>query len=187
MSIETQAALAEEFVRGVVERFGLEATVSSTIDDEHIRVSVVGGNVGLLIGPRGSTIDALQELARTVVQRRSEDSGGRINVDVGGYRARRALALAQFARKVAREVLESGVAQALEPMNAADRKVVHDAVNELEGVATSSEGDDPGRYVVIRLAAGRASEADASSSGRTVTEIDASDEDDDASDGTAEA
>jgi len=177
MSIEAQAALAEEFVRGVVERFGLAATVSSTIDDEHIKVSVDGDGVGYLIGPRGATIDALQELTRTIVQRRSEDAGGRVNVDVGGYRARRAAALAQFAQKVATEVIESGVPQALEPMNPADRKVVHDAVHELDGVTTSSEGDEPRRYVVIRPAG---EEPATSASGSD--EADATDEDDEATD-----
>lgn len=158
MTIEAQAALAEEFVRGVVRCFGIDATVSSTIDEEHIRVSVDGDAVGYLIGHQGSTIDALQELTRTVVQRRSEEGGGRVNVDVGGYRARRAAALAQFAQKVAHEVIEAGEPQALEPMNAADRKVVHDAVNALDGVSTSSEGDDPHRYVVIHPTPGRARE-----------------------------
>lgn len=154
MSIEGQAALAEEFVRGVVAGFGISATVSSTLEDEHIKVSVEGDGVGYLIGPRGSTIDALQELTRTVVQRRGEDASSRVHVDVGGYRARRAAALAAFAQKVAREVLESGEAQSLEPMNPADRKVVHDAVHEVEGVITSSEGEEPRRYVVIRPAPG---------------------------------
>lgn len=154
MSIEGQAALAEEFVRGVVAGFGISATVSSTLEDEHIKVSVEGDGVGYLIGPRGSTIDALQELTRTVVQRRGEDASSRVHVDVGGYRARRAAALAAFAQKVAREVLESGEAQSLEPMNPADRKVVHDAVHEVAGVITSSEGEEPRRYVVIRPAPG---------------------------------
>lgn len=159
MSIEAQAALAEDFVRGVVRCFGIDATVSSRIEEEHIKVSVDGDAVGYLIGPRGSTIEALQELTRTVVQRRSEEGGGRVNVDVGGYRARRALALAQFAQKIAQEVVETGQPQALEPMNAADRKVVHDAVNALDGVSTTSEGDDPRRYVVIRPSSGEGAAA----------------------------
>ncbi|MGH9299843.1 MAG: RNA-binding cell elongation regulator Jag/EloR [Acidimicrobiales bacterium] len=150
MSIESQAELAEAFVRGVVERFGLEATTSSEIAEDIIRVNVDGEGLGLLVGPRGSTVDALQELTRTAVQRRSDEHGGRIMVDVGGYRSRRAAALQQFTKRVAAEVLESGEAQALDPMSASDRKVVHDTVNEIEGLATTSEGDDPRRYVVIR-------------------------------------
>ncbi|MHB8246542.1 MAG: RNA-binding cell elongation regulator Jag/EloR [Acidimicrobiales bacterium] len=149
MSIETQAELAEQFVRGVVERFGLDANTTSEIAEDTVRIDVTGENVGLLIGPRGATADALQELTRTAVQHRSDDHGVRIMVDVGGYRLRRATALRQFAGKVAAEVVATGEPQALDPMSAADRKVVHDAVNEIDGARTTSEGDDPRRYVVI--------------------------------------
>lgn len=149
MSIEAQAELAEKFVRGVVERFGLDATTTCETTEDTVRVNVEGENLGLLIGPRGATVDALQELTRTAVQRRGEDSHTRIVVDVGGYRLRRAEALQQFARRVAADVAESGESQALDPMSAADRKIVHDAVNELDGVRTTSEGEDPRRYVVI--------------------------------------
>ncbi len=149
MSIESQAELAEQFVKGVVERFGFDAELSRTIEDETVRIDVNGESLGLLIGPRGATVDALQELARTAVQRRGEDASVRLVVDVGGYRVRRAAALQQFARRVAREVAETGQPQALDPMSAADRKIVHDAVNEIGTVHTTSEGQDPRRYVVI--------------------------------------
>jgi spoIIIJ-associated protein len=156
MSIEAQAELAETFVRGVVDGFGMSATVESSIDDDVIQVRVLGDGLGLLVGPRGVTVDALQELTRTAVQHRSDEHAGRIHVDVAGYRARRAAALKDFARRVAEEVVTSGQAQALEPMNAVDRKAVHDAVGEVAGVATSSEGEDPRRYVVVRPAAASA-------------------------------
>lgn len=149
MSIEAQAELAERFVKGVVERFGLDASTTTEIDDETVRINVVGENLGLLIGPRGATADALQELTRTAVQHRSDEHGIRIVVDVGGYRLRRQAALQQFATRVAAEVLESGEPQALDPMNPPDRKVVHDAVNEIAGVRTTSEGEEPHRYVVV--------------------------------------
>jgi len=74
---------------------------------------------------------------------------GRVRIDIGGYRERRKEALARFATQVAADVAESGVAKALEPMHPADRKVVHDTVNEIEGVATTSEGEEPRRRVVI--------------------------------------
>lgn len=153
MSIEAQAEAAVEFVQGVVERFGLDATTTSEIDDDAVRIAVNGDGLGLLIGPRGATVDALQELTRTAVQRRGEDTHVRISVDVGGYRLRRAAALQQFAQRVAAEVIASGEAQALDAMSAADRKIVHDAINELDGVRTSSEGEEPRRYVVVHPAA----------------------------------
>jgi spoIIIJ-associated protein len=173
MSIEAQAELAETFVRGVVHGFGVDATVESSVEEDVIQVRVVGEGLGLLVGPRGVTVDALQELTRTAVQHRSDDHAGRIHVDVAGYRARRAAALQDFARRVAGEVVSSGQSQALEPMNAVDRKAVHDAVGEVAGAATSSEGEDPRRYVVIRPAAAAPQVA-------VSDEADETDEDDDA-------
>jgi spoIIIJ-associated protein len=91
----------------------------------------------------------LQDLTRTVVQRRFPSKTDRILVDVAGYRERRAAALQRFSTQVAEEVRSSGSERALEPMSPADRKVVHDTINEIEGVVTRSEGEDPARYVVI--------------------------------------
>ena len=151
--IEEQAETAETFTRGLIEAFGARATVESRIEDEEIiLVDVVGDNLGLLVGPRGATLSALEELVRTVVQRHTGGHGARINVDVGGYRAKRRQALAEFTRDLAQKVLESGREQALEPMAASDRKVVHDAVAEIDGVTTGSEGEEPRRRVVIRPA-----------------------------------
>jgi spoIIIJ-associated protein len=152
MSVEEQAAAAEAFVRGVVERFSLRATTVVDVQPEQVTVSVSGEDLGLLVGPRGSTLDALQELTRTVVQRRGEEHGTRVNVDVAGYRAKRAAALREFVTRLAAEVVETGEARALEPMTSPDRKIVHDAANLVEGVETTSEGTDPQRYVVIRPA-----------------------------------
>jgi spoIIIJ-associated protein len=152
MSVEQQAETVTSFVQGVVDRFGVTATTSARIEDNYIFVEVNGEDLGLLIGQRGTTLDALQELARTVIQHRTEDQTARVILDVAGFRAKRAAALADFVRRVADEVISSGVAQALEPMGAPDRKIVHDTVNDIEGVETTSEGVDPRRYVVIRSA-----------------------------------
>ena len=89
---------------------------------------------------------------RAVVQHGLSGRSARLRVDVGGYRERRREALAAFARQVADEVRESQVERGLEPMSPPDRKVVHDTVAEIEGVATSSEGEEPRRRVVIRPA-----------------------------------
>lgn len=150
MSVEEQAETVTNFVQGVVDRFGVSATTKARIEDNYIFVEVEGEDLGLLIGQRGATIDALQELARTVIQHRTEELSARVLLDVGGFRAKRAAALAEFVRRVADEVKSTGVAQALEPMGAPDRKIVHDTANDIPGVATTSEGVDPRRYVVIR-------------------------------------
>lgn len=149
-SVQEQATAAEEFLSGLVVAFGLNGTVTSEEVDEAVEVRIEGDDLGLLIGPKGRTLWAIQELTKTVVQR--QQGGGlstRIRVDVAGYREKRKAALERFTQDAAAAVLESGQARALEPMGAADRKVVHDTVNDIEGVATRSEGEDPRRKVVI--------------------------------------
>ena len=150
--IEEQAEAAETFTRGLVNAFELGATVSTVIDDEAVLVEVTGDNLGLLVGPRGVTLTAIEELVRTVVQRQTDGHGVRIHVDVAGYRAKRREALERFTQDLAAKVIESGRAQALEPMSASDRKLVHDVAAEIDGVATESEGEDPRRRVVLRPA-----------------------------------
>jgi spoIIIJ-associated protein len=151
-SLEEQAEMARSFVDGLVDAFGLEGTtrVSVVEEDDAVEVEVDGDDLGLMIGPKGQTLVAVQELTRTVLQRQSgAGRTARVRVDAGGYRQRRREALARFATQLAEQVLADGSAKALEPMNAADRKVVHDTVNDIDGVASLSEGEDPRRYVVI--------------------------------------
>ena len=109
-------------------------------------------DLGLLVGPRGATLQAIEELVRTVVQRQTEGHGARIHVDVGGYRAKRREALAQFTRELAEKVHGDGQGAGARADAAADRKVVHDAIAEIDGVTTASEGEEPRRRVVIRPA-----------------------------------
>jgi spoIIIJ-associated protein len=154
LSIEEQARIAEDFTTGLVEAFDLGAAVTLTIEDETILLSIDGSSVGLLVGPKGATLAAIEELVRTVVQRQTDGHGARINVDVGGYRAKRREALESFTRSLIEKVVDSGRAQALEPMSAADRKIVHDTAAEAGGVVTESEGEDPRRRVIIRPASG---------------------------------
>jgi spoIIIJ-associated protein len=149
-SIEEQVRLAEEFLQGLLNELGSAATVSShELTDGVVELVIDGENLGTLIGPRGATLLALQELTRTVLQHRVGSSECRVVVDVNGYRKRRQDALARFAQQVAAEVRESNTRRALEPMPPADRKVVHDAVNEIPGVSTTSEGEEPYRRVVL--------------------------------------
>jgi spoIIIJ-associated protein len=151
VSLEEQGEIVQDFLDGLVDAFDLDGELrTEEIDEEMLEVQIVGDDLGLLIGPKGQTLAAVQELARTVVQRRAEGNPrGRFRVDVGGYRQRRREALERFTQSVADEVKSSGVQKALEPMNAADRKVVHDTINDIDGVETTSEGEEPRRRVVI--------------------------------------
>lgn len=140
---------ARKFVQGVVDAFGLDGTASVRQDGDDLEVAVDGNDLGLLVGPRGTTLQALQELARVAAQRRLGDHDTRLRVDVGGYRERRKEALGRFAEQVAAQVVADGAAKRLEPMSSSDRKVIHDVLATFEGVVTRSEGDDPRRCVVI--------------------------------------
>lgn len=148
--LDEQAEVARAFLVGVLDRFGATADVEVLpIDDTTVEVAIQGSDLALLVGQRGSTVAALQDLARVVVQRRTGARHGRLMVDVAGYRHKRRLALEAFTRERAAEVLADATAQVLEPMAAADRKVVHDTINTIDGVHSHSEGEDPGRRVVI--------------------------------------
>jgi spoIIIJ-associated protein len=148
--VEEQAEAAEEFVAGLVAAIGLEGRVESNEDDDTIELRVEGSDLGLLVGPKGATLSAIEELTRAVVQREAGGHAARVRVDVAGYRAKRRVALEAFTKKVVAEVLETGEDRAMEPMGSIDRKTVHDTVNDIDGVETTSEGEDPRRYVVIR-------------------------------------
>ena len=151
VTVEEQATIMRTFLDGLIDAFDFDATINDEkVADDTIELRVEGADLGLLIGPKGQTLQAVQELARTVVQRQASGTHhGRVRIDVAGYRQRRREALERFSQQVAADVRASGVPKALEPMHPADRKVVHDVVNELEGVSTTSEGEEPRRRVVI--------------------------------------
>ena len=143
---------ATSFLTALTEAFQLEGTVSVVeVDgDDDLEARIDGADLGVLIGPGGQTLSALQELTRLAVQQqRGGARSGWLRVDVSGYRVKRREALERFTGSVVEQVLSSGTAKALEPMNAADRKIVHDAATRLGGVTTSSEGEEPRRRVVI--------------------------------------
>jgi spoIIIJ-associated protein len=156
LDLEAQRTAVEDFLADLLAAFGRsDATVSVTVaeDDVALEATVEGSELGLLVGQKGVTLQAVQELVRSMVQRRFVGQAhARVRLDVAGYRARRKVALERFARDVAESVKTSGVAKALDPMGSADRKVVHDAVNDIDGVTTVSEGEDVARRVVIRPA-----------------------------------
>lgn len=145
---------ATQFVEQLVSAFGLSGTVELVEDGDDLEVRVHGAELGLLVGPRGTTLQALQDLTRVASQRRLGDHDTRLRLDVGGYRERRTAALGKFAVQMADEVKASGVARVLEPMSSADRKVIHDTLASIDGIETRSEGDDPNRRVVIAPANG---------------------------------
>ncbi|NQY57563.1 MAG: Jag N-terminal domain-containing protein [Ilumatobacteraceae bacterium] len=152
VSPDEVGAAAVRFVDGLTEAFGVDATSTLQIDGTELDVAVSGAELGLLVGPGGRTLNAVQDLARVASQRRLGDHDTRLRIDVAGYRARREEALERFARDVAGQVRSSGVARSLEPMTSADRKVIHDVLNDEDGVQSRSEGEDPQRRIVVDVA-----------------------------------
>jgi spoIIIJ-associated protein len=148
----TAAEIGEQarvFLDGLAEAFDVEAEAEvELLDDITVEARLTGDDLGLLIGPKGQTLAAVQDLTRAAVQH-GPRRGARLRVDVGGYQQRRREALARFTNGVAAQVLASRTPVSMEPMPAIDRKVVHDTVNTVDGVVSRSEGEDPRRRVVI--------------------------------------
>ena len=150
-SLLEQADIAEDFVMGIADALGVSVSFArGDLEDGIMRIEVRGEGMGLLVGRRGATAQAIDELVRTVLQRSGGTiREGKIRMDVAGVRARRAASLAEFARAIAQQVSGSGEAVALEPMSRLDRKIVHDVIAEFSEVGSRSEGEDPNRRVVI--------------------------------------
>ncbi len=149
LPVAEQAEHASKFTDELVRTMGFSASVRTEIDGDDVTVHIEGDGLGPLVGPRGVTIQALEEVVRAVVQHHAGGHSAWVHVDVSGYRERRRQALAEFARQVADEVRATGEERAMEPMGAGDRKVVHDVIAEIDGVDTTSEGEDPRRRVVV--------------------------------------
>ncbi|HSZ70835.1 MAG TPA: R3H domain-containing nucleic acid-binding protein [Solirubrobacteraceae bacterium] len=137
-----------ELLQEVVEGLGLDGEVVVERQDDVLRGSVEGEDVGLLIGKRGQTIDAVQHLAQRIVFPGGQ-STARVLVDADGYRERRASALRDDANAAAEEALRSGEPVELDPMPASERRVVHEHLRERGDVETHSEGEEPERYLVV--------------------------------------
>lgn len=153
---EEQNRKAREFLEGLLSRMNMECGLETRFgEDEILHINMTGSDMGTLIGRRGQTLEALQYLVN-VVANRGEAEYQRILLDAEGYRERRAEVLRRLARRKARRVQETGQRVVLEPMNPWERRVIHLALRDMEGIETHSEGEDPNRRVIIsKVAPGR--------------------------------
>jgi len=152
MDLEEQADAAADFVEELLIKMDIDAIAEPNPRGDHMYVDIVDGpedDMALLIGRHGQTLEAIQELMRMAVGRHL-DQRIRVIVDVEDYRKRREAKLEERARQLAEQVVGSGREEELEPMNAYERKLVHDAVAQVAGAETVSVGEEPNRYVVIR-------------------------------------
>lgn len=145
---DEQADVVRGFLEGLLDAFGLEGDVQVGVEDEAVVAQVSGDQTEALVGERAVILQSVLELTRTVVQRQTHD-GVRIRLDIAGYRERRREALAIYARRLGERVIEEQSELQLEPMNAADRKVIHDAAADIDGIRSYSEGEEPRRFVVL--------------------------------------
>ena len=142
-------AQARELVERIAAAIGVECRIQIDEDDDAVQVQCSGRDLGVLIGRRGQTIDAIQYLANAIAYRAFPDGRKEVVVDAAGYRERRRTILEALAVRSAERVVRSGEPVELEPMTAVERKVVHLRLKEFDGVETSSAGSEPNRYVVV--------------------------------------
>jgi spoIIIJ-associated protein len=147
--LDHDADLAADFVEGVLDILQLPGDIDIEVTPEQAMITVQDVGSGLLIGRRGATLDAIQELVRSSVQRQTERRS-HVRVDVEGYRARQLDKLREGCREAIAEVRESNAPVKLDPMDAYERKMMHDLAASASGVTSASEGAEPRRRVVIR-------------------------------------
>jgi spoIIIJ-associated protein len=143
-----QSEIAADYVEGLLDILDYDGDIDELVSAGRPMVEVVGGRLQPLVGPRGATREALQELTRLAIFR-ATGSPSRLLLDIGGYRAARRKELAAVARNAVEKVKEHGDAVRLEPMSAFERKCVHDVVNAISGVQSESEGVEPNRRIVV--------------------------------------
>ena len=139
---------AARVLREILERMGIEAEVSAFDDGERVILDAHGEESGLVIGKKGATLDALQYLINRIVSKKPGEGPG-IVVDAEGYRGRREDSLTDLAQRLAEKAVKTGRPVPVEPMNPHDRRLIHVALAEHEGVTTESEGEGLFRRVVI--------------------------------------
>lgn len=144
-----QSEIAADYIEGLLDILDYDGDIDELVSGGRPVVEVVGGRLQGLVGQRGATLEALQELARLAVFRQT-GTPSRLLLDVGGYRANRRKELAAVAKNAVEKVKEYGEAVRLEPMSAFERKCVHDVVNAMAGVESESEGVEPSRCIIVR-------------------------------------
>ena len=142
---------AKNYLTDVTKMMNVTVSVEAKADDEgNVRVDLQGDTLGILIGRRGETLDALQYLTSLYVNRGREDYT-RVTIDTENYRAKREEALTRLANRMANRAVKTGRKVVLEPMNPYERRILHSALQQNDAVTTHSEGEEPNRHVVITL------------------------------------
>ena len=154
---DPEYAAVRTFLTGLLERMGVKAELEfSRRENGGINVNLSGGNMGVIIGRRGETLDAIQHLTNYVVNKGS-DKRMHVSIDAEAYRSKREESLTKLAEKMAEKAIKYKRSMALEPMNSYERPVIHTALQNYPGVTTSSTGVEPNRRVVVSYVKGEQS------------------------------
>jgi spoIIIJ-associated protein len=145
---DEQLKVSIDFLKGLVKSFGLKGDVEGSLEDDNLVVKVTGEQTEALVGDKGFIIRSLHELTRTVVQRKT-GAGTRLRLDVADYALKRKEALTIYAERLSKQIKEDKQEVMLEPMNSVDRKTLHDAAANFDGIKSYSEGREPYRSVVF--------------------------------------
>lgn len=144
-----QSEIAADYIEGLLDILDFDGDIDELVQNGRPMVEVVGGRLNNLVGNRGATLEALQELSRLAVYRQTGEPS-RLLLDVGGFRSARRKELIAVAKNAAEKVKQHGESVRLEPMSAFERKCVHDVINAMAGVESESEGVEPSRRIVVR-------------------------------------
>lgn len=148
---ETDEDLIEDFLAPIFEKMDIDPDIEYIRTDDQLNIRLTGENIGIIIGRRGETLDALQYLLSLVVNRHSEGYR-RVVLDVSDYRAKREETLRRLAQRVADKVNKTRRSITLEPMNPYERRIIHSTLQEFQNIETGSIGEEPNRKVVVRYA-----------------------------------
>ena len=146
-SLEEEGDIAADYLEGLLDIADLDGDIEISVENERATLVIEGGDLAHLVGGDGEVLDALQELTRLAVQTATGERS-RLMLDIDGFRADKKSALAKLAEETADEVKAAGTAIKLKPMNAFERKIIHDTIQRL-GLTSESEGEDPDRCVVV--------------------------------------
>jgi spoIIIJ-associated protein len=142
--------VAADYLERLLDIVDYDGDIDLDVENDRAIVAIIGDSLQSLVGPRGETLDALQELTRLAVAQKT-GTRSRLMLDISGHRQARRTELSALAADTAARVLDSGAAARLAPMNPFERKVVHDAIAGITGVRSESEGEEPNRRVVVLL------------------------------------
>ena len=145
--LEEEGDVAADYLEALLDIVDLDGDIDIDVENERASLVIAGGKLGHLVGDRGEVLDALQELTRLAVQT-SLGERSRLMLDIDNFRSSKKEELAKLAQEVADEVKSTGLSVKLRPMNAFERKVIHDTIQNI-GLTSESEGEDPNRCVVV--------------------------------------